>query len=92
MSKISNITNMTKRVGLKLKFYQFSERLKYKCNISNRNYKIVNESYTSKMCSRCGNMKNDLGSNKIYKCTECNLKIDRDINGARGIFIKSITK
>ena len=37
-------------------------------------------------------MKNDLGTNKIYKCIECNLKIDRDINGARGIFIKSITK
>jgi putative transposase len=91
-NKVSNITNMTKRLGLKLKFYQFSERLKYKCNLSNRNYKMVNESYTSKMCSRCGNMKNDLGSNNIYNCTECNLKIDRDINGARGIFIKSITE
>jgi len=26
----------------------------------------------------------------VYKCSSCNLVIDRDINGARNIFIKCI--
>ena len=88
-NKKKSITDMTKRVGLKLKFYQFYKRLKYKCGTRNRNYKQVNESYTSKICSKCGNEKQDLGSNKLYDCTYCKRKIDRDVNGARGIFIKS---
>lgn len=49
---------------------------------------IVDESYTSKTCGRCGNLNNKLGGNKIYKCTNCNLVIDRDINGARNILLK----
>lgn len=45
----------------------------------------LNESFTSKTCSKCGTMNNDLGSQKIYKCSECKVIMDRDINGARNI-------
>jgi putative transposase len=91
-NKKNTISYMTKRIGLKLKFYQFHQRLEYKCGTRKRNHKVINESYTSKMCSKCGNEDLDLNSKKIYKCTSCNIKMDRDINGARGIFIKSINK
>ena len=47
----------------------------------------VNESYTSKTCTHCGCI-NDVGSSKVYSCKSCNLVIDRDVNGARNIFIK----
>jgi putative transposase len=45
---------------------------------------------TSKMCSICGNIKEDLGGNETYKCQKCGTCIERDINGARNIYIKAI--
>lgn len=86
----SKLTAMTKRIGYRMKFYTFRQRLEYKCKSRNLEYKKVDESFTSKMCSRCGNVKEDLGGNRIYNCTVCGLKIDRDINGARGIYLKYV--
>ena len=81
---------MTKRIAHKLKFYKFKQRLEYKCESTKTEYKEIDESYTSKMCSKCGYLKEDLGSSKIYNCDNCKIIIDRDINGARGILIKSL--
>ncbi len=80
---------MVKRVATCLRFYVFRERLKDKCTARGVNYKCVNESYTSKMCSVCANEKTDLGKNKIYNCTNCKIIIGRDTNGARNIYCKS---
>lgn len=86
----SKITKMTKRIAYRLKFYQFRQRLEYKCNANHINYIKVNESYTSKICSKCGFVNDKLGSNKIYNCPNCKIQLDRDINGARGILIKTL--
>ena len=40
----------------------------------------------------CGNIKYDLKGEKIYKCSKCNYKEDRDINGSRNILIKYLTE
>ena len=41
---------------------------------------------SSKRCSECGNIKRDLRlSERIYKCNNCNLVIDRDDNAARNL-------
>ena len=88
VSNLNNLNSKIKRVCYKLKFYRFHERLKYKCYVEKVNYKKIDESFTSKICSNCGNEKNDLGSNKIYDCKKCKKKIDRDINGARNIYLK----
>jgi putative transposase len=38
---------------------------------------------SSKRCSKCGHIKSDLKlSDRIYKCNECGLIIDRDLNAA----------
>ena len=38
---------------------------------------------SSKTCSHCGQIKVDLKlSDRIYKCAECGLTIDRDLNAA----------
>ena len=47
------------------------------------------EEYTSKTCTRCGVIKNNLGSAKIFKCCSCGLVIDRDVNGSRNILLKT---
>ncbi len=84
-----NIDKMTKRIGSRMRLYVFKERLKYKCSIKGTKYLEVNEAYTSKLCSQCGNHYDEnLGSKKIYECLKCKRKIGRDINGARNIMIK----
>ena len=89
-NKTSNISKLTKRVAYKLSFYKFRMRLQLRCEANNLNYKMINEYYTSKMCSNCGNYNENLGSNKIYNCNNCKNIIDRDINGCRCIYFKGL--
>lgn len=77
---------------IQLKHYVFKERLKSKCLLNkNIDLSVISEDYTSKTCTQCGNLNNNLGGNKIFKCIECNLECDRDINGARNILLKHIS-
>lgn len=85
----SNINKMTKRLSYALSFYRFRQRLEYKSNQENVCLKVIDEAYTSKTCSNCGSYKENLGSSKTYNCNNCNMIIDRDINGSRGIYMVS---
>lgn len=87
---VGDLDNMTKRVALHMKLYEFRERLKYKCYINNCKYGNINEMYTSKTCSYCGYVKENLKGNKTYECNRCKNIIDRDINGAKNILMKGI--
>lgn len=84
----SCLSNNQKVACLRTRYYQFRQRLEYKCKSRNVNYNLINESFTSKLCSSCGYQDNNLGSSKIYDCSQCKNKIDRDVNGSRNIFIK----
>ena len=86
----SILQKMDKRIIQKLSFYKFLNKLKYKCIVRNINIKIIDEYYTSKVCTNCGNLKSDLKGESIYNCSLCNINIKRDYNGSRNIFIKSI--
>lgn len=44
------------------------------------------------MCSHCGNIHKNLGSNDTYRCIKCEMVMDRDVNGARNIYMKSHEK
>jgi transposase len=90
VSKSGNLNKMTKRIALSLRFNDFKKRLKFKSELRKLNCGIINEWMTSKMCSLCGNIKENLGGNEIYECLNCNKKIERDINGSRNIYIVSI--
>jgi IS605 OrfB family transposase len=83
---------MLKRIAYVLKFYQFKQKLEYKCKLEKVNYKMQNESYTSCVCSNCGWKNEKLGKSKKFECKECKINIDRDINGSRGILIKTKIK
>lgn len=74
---------------LNLQHYKFKERLQHKCLERNCNLNICTEEYTSKTCTKCGIL-NNIGSNETFTCKSCNLIIDRDINGARNIYIKCL--
>ena len=74
---------------LQLKHYRFKERLKDKFDLIERTGVIeCTEEFTSKTCTRCGVINNSLGSSEFFKCESCGLEIDRDINGARNIYLK----
>lgn len=64
--------------------FTFKIKLLWKCLQSNIELRQVNRFYPfSKLCSRCGNKKINLKLHeRIYKCTNCGLIIDRDLNAA----------
>ena len=85
-NKKGNICSLTKRRILALSHYKFRMKLQQMAVKWNNKIILIDESYTSKTCCRCHNIKNDLGSNKFYECSECNLTIDRDINTSINIY------
>jgi putative transposase len=85
------IRSKTVRQMLTFSHYQFRQHLLHKAKDYNGcRVVLVDEAYTSKTCSRCGHIKQKLGGAKVYHCKECGLVIDRDINGARNIWIRSV--
>ncbi len=86
---VSNLASKTARAMLTWSHYAFKERLKHKAKEFGVKVLDVSEEYTSKTCSSCGHI-NKIGSKSIIKC-KCGLNIDRDLNGARGIFLKNLS-
>ena len=74
---------------LQLKHYRFKQRMIEKCERRCCELRICTEEYTSKTCGWCGKI-NILTNYNVFECSECNLKMDRDMNGARNIFIKNL--
>jgi IS605 OrfB family transposase len=81
---------MVKEVGKLLGFYKLKEKIKNRCLHKNKKYKEIDESYTSKVCCECGNYNKELGTNKIYDCEKCKIKIMRDVNGAINIMMRGL--
>ena len=65
-------------------FYSIRTKLINKCKERNIEVRLVDTFYpSSKTCSCCGSVKKDLKLNdRIYKCCNCGLKIDRDYNAS----------
>ena len=65
-------------------FYSIRTKLINKCKERNIELRLVDTFYpSSKTCSCCGSVKKDLKLNdRIYKCCNCGLKIDRDYNAS----------
>ena len=69
--------------------FRFKQRLFTKCRQHGSKAVVVNEAYTSKTCSCCGHLKWNLGGSKVYKCSHCHSVMDRDVNGAKNIFLRN---
>jgi len=67
----------------------FIDRLTYYCKKHGCKLLIVQEDYTSKTCGNCGHLHEQLGTNRLFTCPRCCVKIDRDGNAARNIFMKT---
>ncbi len=71
--------------------YQFREKLIRKAHQHQSTVILCKEHYTSKTCTNCGNIKQDLGANKTYNCLICGCSVHRDYNGARNILIRNLS-
>ena len=83
------ISNMMKNKHLskaiqEQNFYKIRIKLINKCKEKNIELRLVDTFYpSSKTCSCCGEIKKDLKLNdRIYKCCNCGLEIDRDYNAS----------
>ena len=85
---LKNLPKSSKRNLSSLAHYRFRQRLIEKCQERGVFLFIMDESYTSKTCGRCGRINQSLGAKKIFKCPHCHYKADRDINAGRNILLK----
>ena len=88
---MKNPNKKVNREMCNLAHYKFKERIKYKASLNNCIVIDCCESFTSKTCTSCGKL-NEVGAQKKYKCNFCENHIDRDLNGARNIFVRCLTK
>ncbi len=86
--KLKHIKEMPEHLG----HFGFRQKLIARCKELGRNIIICREDYTSKTCGNCGFINRELGANKVYDCPQCKKIFDRDINGARNILIRVLTK
>lgn len=86
---VSKLNSKTARAMMTWAHYRFKQHLKAKAEEYSAAVVEVNEAYTSKTCSYCGNIQN-IGSKKRFRC-RCGVEVDRDHQGARGIFLRALS-
>ena len=84
----SKLRNKTARSLLTFSHYRFKQFLKFKAKEYSCEVLEVSEAWTSRTCSYCGKI-HPKNSKKILKCT-CGASVDRDLNGARGIYLRAL--
>ena len=90
MVNSGKLHSRTVRSMYNLAFCEFKYKLKSKAKELNCLLVERSEAYTSKTCTRCGNIKHTLKTkDEIYSCSKCKLVIDRNYNAARNIMLRN---
>ncbi len=77
---------LSKTVTLDFSFSEFLSNLEWKCFKVNKHFVKIDRWFpSSKLCSSCGNIKEDLKLNDRQYICDCGLNIDRDINASINI-------
>jgi len=66
---------------------EFRRQIEYKAEWAGIEVVTADRFYpSSKKCSSCGSIKRDLKlKDRVYKCSECGLNINRDVNAAKNL-------
>jgi putative transposase len=86
--RINKLNGRVKFVLMRQSHFRFKMFLKakgeeYGCDIID-----CTEEYTSQCCGKCGHLSTEY-TGRTKRCTKCGYKINRDLNGARNIFVKN---
>jgi putative transposase len=84
------LKNKSVRQMLTLSHYEFKTFLKWKAWEQSKVVIDCNEAYTSKTVSWTGELVKNLGGARTIKSLSTGLKMNRDLNGARGIFLRAL--
>lgn len=89
----SVLTASDKVYCIALSHYKFRERLISKAAEHAVTCHIVDESYTTQTCGKCGQRNLNVGSSKVFRCPQktCKFKFDRDYNAGRNIYLKALS-
>lgn len=79
LNKKIKLSSEVKFVLTSQSHYKFKEYLK-----------ATAKRYTTQCCTLCGVLSKNYDNKRIKNCVCCGLKIDRDTNGSRNIYLKSI--
>jgi putative transposase len=88
--KKRKFNSKTVRQMLNWAHYRFKQTLKFHALKRGATVIDVTEEYTSKTCTKCGHVHQNLGGSKHFKCPHCGHSMPRDWNGALGIFLKAL--
>ncbi len=91
VSKSKKLSKFNRRMMNTWSHYKFKLMLKYKVERYGGQVINCNEEYTSKTCSKCGKVNDHIKMQEVFKCKNCNCEIDRDVNGARNIYLKNFS-
>lgn len=67
---------------------RFAQFLTYKAEQAGKRIIRIDESYTSKMCCVCGNLKDMSLNDRTYNCGVCGNVLDRDCNSSVNILLR----
>ncbi|MCC5627721.1 transposase [Nostoc sphaeroides CHAB 2801] len=84
------LRNKSVRQMLTLSHYEFKTFLKWKAWEQSKTVIDCNEAYTSKTVSWTGEIVKNLGGARKILSLSTGLKMNRDLNGARGIFLRAL--
>ncbi len=87
---IRALPKKVKRSMLDLSHCKFRQRLIQKTEETGSRILFCNEIMTSKTCTKCGTINENLGKSKVFKCEKCHVSLDRDVNGARNILLRAL--
>ena len=90
MVKNHNLAKAISNVSL----YELRRQFEYKAKLYGKEIKYVDKWFpSSKTCSKCGYIKKDLTlKDRIYKCPNCGLEIDRDFNASLNILRQAMSE
>jgi len=78
----------TNRQLFGISHYKFLQRMIDKCDEKSLVFASPDEAYTTKTCGSCGTLNPKVGSSKVFSCSKCGLRCDRDLHAARNIYMK----
>ena len=88
-----NINSKIARQMISWAHCEFVDRLiKKSSQYPNSTVIEVTEQYTTKQCDECGHLHETIKGNKTFKCPHCNIILDRDHKGARGVMIRNLSR
>jgi IS605 OrfB family transposase len=85
-----NIGKETARMMNCWSHWQFRKMLEWKAQQTGMVLRLVSEAWTTKTCSCCGVINNNVGASKVFNCVDGCSPQDRDSNGARNILLKNL--